>query len=48
MALEYGKAPILMPFFYYITFWRKLLHNLQRLLAYLYQVDAMSCIGERQ
>ena len=34
--------------FYDITFWRKLLHNLQRLLAYLYQVDAMGCIGERQ
>lgn len=48
MALEYGKDSYSNAIFYYIAFWRKLLHNLQCLLAYLYQVDAMSCIGERQ
>lgn len=48
MALEYGKDSYSNAIFYYIAFWRKLLHNLQCLLAYLDQVDAMGCIGERQ
>ena len=48
MALGYGKNHILMPFLYSMTFRRKLLHNLQCLLAYLDQIDAIGNIVERQ
>ena len=48
MALGYGQNHILMPFLYSMSFRRKLLHNLQSLLAYLDQVDAVGNIVKRQ